>query len=56
MTRGDKREEMKQLKSAFERVALHEEPINISQVQESVNGKIHSTHTTLAVDESDSHK
>ena len=43
MTRGGKREEMKQSKSALERVALHEEPINISQVQESVKGKIHSS-------------
>ena len=61
MTRGGKREEMKQSKSALERVALHEEPINISQVQDSVKGKIHSSldgkaTKTWTVDESDSHK
>ena len=51
--RGGKQEEMS--------VALHEEPINISQVQESVKGKIHSSLVgkatkTLTMDESDSHK
>ena len=57
MTRDGKLEEMKQPK----RVALHEEPINISQVQKSVMGKIHSSldgkaTKTLTMDESDSHK
>ena len=46
--RGDKQEEMS--------VALHEEPINISEVQGSVKGKIKSNpFQTLAGDESDSH-
>ena len=59
MTRDGKLEEMKRPKNTLERVALHEEPINISQVQESVKGKIHPSldaTKTLTMDESDSHK